>query len=87
MVRKVLPEISIEFSVRRKQVAKGAAKIMDGIAKNVRQGKGVQAFVRGWGKVSNLADELVSLMKDPAKVSRLEVISERALGLPSISLY
>lgn len=76
--RKVLPDIAIDFSVRRKGVADEAARIMGGITKLVRRGRRVQAFVRGWGKVSKLAEELAPLMKDPTKVSRLRIVAMRA---------
>lgn len=75
--RRVLPDISVEFSVERMLVAKEAARIMGAITKSIRRGETAQAFVRGWKGVSSSADELLPPMKDPTKVGRLETVAKR----------
>jgi hypothetical protein len=68
----------MDFSIRRREVAEEAARVMGGIVIVVRGGQRSHAFVRGWKKVSALAEELVPPMKDSSKVSRLRRIIQRA---------
>jgi len=83
--RKILPDICVDFGIKRREVAEEAARIMGGITIVARGGQRVHAFLRGWRKVSTLAEELLSLMKDPAKVDRLERIVERSREIhPSV---
>ena len=75
---KILPDISIDFNIQRKDVAEHAAVLMGGVIKRIKGGRRILAFVRGWAKVAALAEALDQIVKDPVKACRLATIARRA---------